>query len=179
MEFGSLRGVLDEHSGCKPLKDFALLKACLEIAQGMEYLVSNAPAGLGYVHRKLSAGAVLVDATFTMKISDFSGMVRREPCGGKANRDHLTGEPMGYEDYLHVPKVRDKYFTHYSSFCSLLKSLSLSLSLSLSFSFFLSWRASVLALSLSHTHTHTADSHTHTLASPIDVAQETQLDVCR
>jgi hypothetical protein len=85
MQFGSLKGVLDEHSGCKPLKDFALLKACREIAQGMEYLVSNGPTGLGYVHRKLSARAVLVDATFTMKISDFSGVIRRDVATTKAH----------------------------------------------------------------------------------------------
>lgn len=113
MEFGSLKGVLDEHSGCKPLKDFALLKACREIAQGMEYLVSNGPTGLGYVHRKLSARAVLVDATFTMKISDFSGMTRRGVAGSKEHKverclvsDSPDIQPLGtrklssHEQYL-------------------------------------------------------------------------------
>jgi len=111
MEFGSLKGVLDEHSGCKPLKDFALLKACREIAQGMEYLTSNAPTGLGYVHRKICARSVLVDATFTMKISDFSGMIRRDAVSSKSSyvdQCMLTGETKGYQSYITVPKVSGK-----------------------------------------------------------------------
>ncbi|KAJ0609865.1 putative protein kinase RLK-Pelle-CrRLK1L-1 family [Helianthus annuus] len=105
-------GTLEDHlhKNGAPLSWLQLLKICIGVAQGLDYLHTRSGTKLSIIHRDLKSSNVLLDADFVAKISDF-GIARTGRTNQKATHvSTVVKGTFGYFDpsYFNSGKLRIK-----------------------------------------------------------------------